>query len=101
VIDADSGRRIKEVYQVSLVSERAINGRIVEISARSFSFIVHTDAYREVTCRAFGEPMQEAVADLRNGMNVVATGYFTRRKRRDELVLKRLQFNGRAVEAAI
>ena len=98
-IDAATGQRIKDAFEASKHRSRTIKGRIVETSARSFSFIVRTGTFREVTCRALSHPVREALVELRNGMKVSVTGDFRKRKRRDVITIEELRFSGKVVRA--
>src|SRR5262249_10382833 len=51
-ISAEASHRIREAYHISLLSKRTVEGRVVEVSERSSSFIVRTGTYREITCVA-------------------------------------------------
>jgi hypothetical protein len=89
-IDAKSGDRIKEMFELASMGQRTIEGTIVETSERSRTFIIRDESMRETTCIAYTPQMRERFGGMRNGIDVRVHGTFQRRSRRDKLWVDRL-----------
>lgn len=97
VIDAREGQIIHNAYAHAKRAPRRFAGAVVEINARSNTFIVRTDEFREVTCELSTSRLREALPEIRNGMRVIVDGTFQQRTRRDYLIVNTLEYGDRTL----
>jgi len=94
LINAEAGELLRYAYKAALEDKRTITGVVVEISARSSTFIIRTSQYREITCVPVSREVFEQIAPLVTGTQVRVTGSFIERKRRDRLDVSVLEITG-------
>jgi hypothetical protein len=91
-INTQMGELIKEAHRKLTVVSDAYTGTIVELSLRSGTFILKKLNSREVTCTFPSKKIrEEAFRAFQEGMKITASGVYSRRTRRDFLVVDRIE----------
>ena len=90
VINREKGSRIADAYRDLSTIPGQVDGRVVEVSARSASFIISTGD-REVTCAATSKVLSAAIGAFTAGERVKVYGDLTRRVRRDYLTIDAIE----------
>lgn len=95
VIDAEIAARIRGAHSEMARSRVTLRGKVVEINAAASTFVFRANNVRQTTCAWDADRFAASVAagELVVGANVIASGNFTRRERRDFLAADSITFN--------
>ncbi len=86
-IDASTGATIKESFREIARERHDFVGEVIEVSARSNTFIIRRDDGREITCAMI---KNIGISTFADGMKVTVSGLFSKRTRRDHLYVAKV-----------